>query len=91
MNARYTGDAREPDGLYCLTGLTQGQPGCADYYAVQNAKLKKYRLGLPDGAEREAVGELIATLDILAARLPALSPVARSNTHSFPSACASPA
>lgn len=68
MNAQYTGDAREPDGLYCLTGLTQGQPGCADYYAVQNAKLKKYRLGLPDGAERDAVGKLITEMDTLAAR-----------------------
>lgn len=68
MNAQYTGMPSEPDGLYCLTGLTQGQPGCADYYASQNAKLKKYRLGLPDGAEREAVGELIAALDTLAAR-----------------------
>ena len=48
-------------------GLTQGQPGCADYYAVQNAKLKKYRLGLPDGAEKDAVGALIAELDRLAA------------------------
>ena len=55
------------DGLYCLTGLTQGQPGCADYYASQNAKLKKYRLGLPDGAEKDAVGALIAELDRLAA------------------------
>ena len=53
MNAQYTGAPSEPDGLYCLTGLTQGQPGCADYYASQNAKLKKYRLGLPDGAEEE--------------------------------------
>ena len=43
MNAQYTGAPCEPDGLYCLTGLTQGQPGCADYYASQNAKLKKYR------------------------------------------------
>ena len=68
MNAQYTGAPSEPDGLYCLTGLTQGQPGCADYYASQNAKLKKYRLGLPDGAERDAVGELIAEMDTLAAR-----------------------
>ena len=30
MNARYTGEACEPDGLYCLTGLTAGQPGCAE-------------------------------------------------------------
>lgn len=67
MNAQYTGAPSEPDGLYCLTGLTQGQPGCADYYASQNAKLKKYRLGLPDGAEKDAVGALIAELDKLAA------------------------
>ena len=29
MNAQYTGAAREPDGLFCLTGLTNGQPGAA--------------------------------------------------------------
>lgn len=68
MNAQYTGAAREPDGLFCLTGLTNGQPGCSEYYAVQNEKLKKYRLGLPEGTERDAVGELIAELDALAAR-----------------------
>ena len=56
MNAQYTGAAREPDGLFCLTGLTNGQPGCSEYYAVQNEKLKKYRLGLPEGTERDAVG-----------------------------------
>ena len=48
MNAQYTGAAREPDGLFCLTGLTNGQPGCSEYYAVQNEKLKKYCLGLPE-------------------------------------------
>ena len=63
MNARYTGEACEPDGLYCLTGLTAGQPGCAEYYASQNAKRKKYQLGLPDGAEKDAVGKLIAELE----------------------------
>ena len=68
MNARYTGVCREPDGLECLCGLTNGQPGCSEYYAVQNEKLKKYRLGLPEGTERDAVGELIAELDALAAR-----------------------
>lgn len=68
MNAQYTGAAHEPDGLFCLTGLTNGQPGCSEYYAVQNEKLKKYRLGLPEGTERDAVGELIAELDALAAR-----------------------
>ena len=68
MNARYTGTCREPDGLECLCGLTNGQPGCSEYYAVQNEKLKKYRLGLPEGTERDAVGKLIAELDALAAR-----------------------
>ena len=63
--AQYTGAAREPDGLFCLTGLTNGQPGCSEYYAVQNEKLKKYRLGLPEGEENEAVGKLIAELEHL--------------------------
>ena len=65
MNAQYTGAAREPDGLFCLTGLTNGQPGCSEYYAVQNEKLKKYCLGLPEGEENEAVGKLIAELEHL--------------------------
>ena len=51
--------------LFCLTGLTNGQPGCSEYYAVQNEKLKKYRLGLPEGEENEAVGKLIAELEHL--------------------------
>ena len=68
MNAQYTGAAREPDGLFCLTGLTNGQPGCSEYYAVQNEKLKKYRLGLPEGEENEAVGKLIAELEYLSKR-----------------------
>ena len=55
MNARYNGACREPDGYSGLCGLTNGQPGCGDYYAQQNAKLKKYRLGLPAGQEAEAV------------------------------------
>ena len=68
INARYTGEKREPTGLECLCGKIPGQPGDRAYFAQQNAKLKKYRLGLPDGAEREAVGKLIAALDTLAAR-----------------------
>ena len=65
MNAQYTGQGFEPDGLYCLCGLTKGQSGCAEYYAQQNAKLKKYRLGLAPGAERDAVDELIEKLEEL--------------------------
>ena len=68
MNARYTGEAHEPDGLACLCGLTNGQPGCADYYAQQNAKLKKYRLGLPAGQEAEAVDALIKQMEELSCR-----------------------
>ena len=63
MDARYSGEAGEPERLHCLTGLPAGQPGCAEYYASQNAKLKKYQLGLPDGAEKDAVGKLIAELE----------------------------
>ena len=68
MNARYTGTCREPDGLECLCGLTNGQPGCEDYYAQQNAKLKKYRLGLPAGQEAEAVDVLIKQMEELSCR-----------------------
>lgn len=68
MNARYTDACREPDGLECLCGLTNGQPGCADYYAQQNAKLKKYRLGLPAGQEAEAVDVLIKQMEELSCR-----------------------
>ena len=68
MNARYTGACREPDGLECLCGLTNGQPGCGDYYAQQNAKLKKYRLGLPAGQEAEAVDALIKQMEELSCR-----------------------
>ena len=68
MNARYTDDCREPTGLDCLCGLTNGQPGCTDYYAQQNAKLKKYRLGLPAGQEAEAVDVLIKQMEELSCR-----------------------
>ena len=68
MNARYTGTCREPNGLECLCGLTNGQPGCGDYYAQQNAKLKKYRLGLPAGQEAEAVDVLIKQMEELSCR-----------------------
>ena len=35
------------------------------YYAQQNAKLKKYRLGLPAGQEAEAVDVLIKQMEEL--------------------------
>lgn len=65
INARYTGKKREPSGLACLCGLAQGQAGFADYCAQQNAKLKKYRRGLQQGAEADAVDALIQKLEEL--------------------------
>ena len=41
MNARYAAAEHEPDGLECLCGKTEGQPGFAAYCAQQNVKLKK--------------------------------------------------
>lgn len=63
MNARYASTAHEPDGLECLCGKTEGQPGFAAYCAQQNSKLKKYRLGLAPGPEAEAVDLLIQELE----------------------------
>ena len=63
MNAQYAGTAHEPDGLECLCGKTEGQPGFGAYCAQQNVKLKKYRLGLAPGAEADAVDALIQELE----------------------------
>ena len=52
MNARYTGEACET-GWAVLPDRPDGGPARgAEDYASQNAKLKKYQLGLPDGAEK---------------------------------------
>lgn len=63
MNARYTGQCIEPTGLYCLSGLVQGQPGAALYRAAQCEKLKKYRRGLPPGAQADGVDKVIQELE----------------------------
>ena len=63
MNARYTADPREPEGLWCLCGLVQGQSGAEEYRAQQCGKLKKYRRGLTDGPEADAVDSLIAEVE----------------------------
>ena len=63
MNARFAGTGHEPDGLECLCGKTEGQPGFAAYCAQQNTKLKKYRLGLAPGPEAAAVDALIQELE----------------------------
>lgn len=63
MNVRYTADPHKPEGLWCLCGLVQGQPGAEEYRAQQLVKLKKYRLGLSAGPEAEAVDNLIAEVE----------------------------
>ena len=63
MNARFACTGHEPDGLECLCGKTEGQPGFAAYCAQQNTKLKKYRLGLAPGPEADAVDALIQELE----------------------------
>lgn len=63
MNACFAGTGHEPDGLECLCGKAEGQPGFAAYCAQQNTKLKKYRLGLAPGPEADAVDALIQELE----------------------------
>lgn len=63
MNARYTGQCREPEGLWCLCGTVQGQPGASVYRDQQCGKLKKYRRGLAPGAEADAVDQLIQQME----------------------------
>ena len=65
MNAVYTGEATEPDGLACLCGLVAGQPGAGDYLAEQHFKLQKYRRGLPAGPEADAVDALLQQMEDL--------------------------
>lgn len=55
MDAVYTGQAKRPTDAECLLGLTQDQPGAAEYRAQQLERLKKFRRGLendPAGAQR---------------------------------------
>ena len=55
MDAVYTGTVRQPTDAECLLGLTQDQPGAAEYRAQQLERLKKFRRGLdqdPEAARR---------------------------------------
>lgn len=61
--ARYNGWVFEPDGEYCVLGLTYGQEGDSEYCARQVKKLKKYRLGLEPGPMAKAVDQLITQLE----------------------------
>lgn len=61
MAAEYTGRAEEPDGVFCLRGLTAGQPGAEEYLTQQLNKLQKYRRGLVPGEEQQGVDALLAS------------------------------
>lgn len=49
MAAEYTGQKREPSLEECLCGRTRDWPEGKAYCALERAKLRKYRLGVPDG------------------------------------------
>lgn len=49
MAAEYTGEKRPLTLEECLYGKTRAWPGGEEYCALQCAKLRKYRLGVPEG------------------------------------------
>ncbi len=63
MDARYTGQKREPDALWCVCGTVRGQPGAEQYRAWQLGKIKKTRRGLGAGPQAAAVDRLIQQLE----------------------------
>lgn len=65
INARFDGQARTPDAWFCLTGLTEDQPGFEGYLAQQRPKVEKYRRGLIPGPEADAVDQLLRRLETL--------------------------
>lgn len=65
INARFDGQARTPDAWFCLTGLTEEQPGFERYLAQQRPKVEKYRRGLLPGPEADAVDQLLHRLETL--------------------------
>ena len=65
INARFDGQARTPDAWFCLTGLTEDQPGFEGYLAQQRPKVEKYRRGLTPGPEADAVDQLLHRLETL--------------------------
>ena len=62
MAAEYTGVCNEPDGIFCMCGLTTGQDGSREYLAQELEKLRKYRRGLAPGAEQQGVDALLQAL-----------------------------
>ena len=65
MNAVYTGEATEPDGLACLCGLVAGQHGAGGVPHRAALQAAKYRRGLPAGPEADAVDALLQQMEDL--------------------------
>ncbi len=61
--AEYDGKVFEPGGVFCVEGLTGGQPGAAEYLAGQLVKIRKYRRGLQPGPLADGVDTLIRDLE----------------------------
>ncbi len=59
MAAEYTGCPREPGGEECLFGRMEQTPAAKQYQRQQLEKLKKYRRGLEEGAERQQIDQLL--------------------------------
>ena len=62
MAAEYRGQPFEPEGQFCLLGLTKGLEGWRAYLRQQLPKLQKYRLGAPP-EERQPIDALLARLE----------------------------
>ncbi len=62
MQARYTGEVREPDLAWCIAGQTSG-PLAGEYLAGQLVKLRKYCRGVKDPARLEQLEGLLARLE----------------------------
>ncbi len=61
MAAEYSGRPFEPEGEFCLLGLTKGLEGWQAYLRQQLPKLQKYRLGAPL-EEQQPIDALLARL-----------------------------
>lgn len=62
MNARYTGNPTQPEGVWCILGETGGDLQ-KRYLESQLGKIRKYRRGIKDSEELAAVDQLIEKLE----------------------------
>lgn len=64
LAAEYDGKTWEPDGVFCVTGKTVGQPLAGEYRAMQLVKIRKYLRGCPP-QQAAAVRGLIERLEAM--------------------------